>query len=209
MRYAYDGKRRVRAVSLNGIDDYVTYAYSGEHTDAETVTATMADGTMAISTKNAHGNVTKITCGDRMVNNTYNDDQQLTKAVDNVSGTTMLEYDDKGNVTSVKSYYGKTTVFAFTPADQTETFAYDDVENKLESKTITTGDLEQTYEYAYKPTADKALDSISIDGNVIRPNTDALGRNTGKTIEIGTNKIAEEKLSYIKFGDHATSLPLT
>ena len=142
-----------------------------------------------------------------MVNNTYNDDQQLTKAVDNVSGTTKLEYDDKGNVTSVKSYYGKTNIFAFTPADQTETFAYDDVGIKLESKAIEGKNINHTYAYGYKSTADKALDSITVDGKTVRPATDALGRNTGKTIEIGTKKVAEEKISYVKFGDHATSLP--
>ncbi len=38
---------------------------------------------------------------------------------------------------------------------------------------------------------------------------DALGRNTGKTIEVGNAKIAEEKISYVKFGDHATFLPST
>ena len=37
----------------------------------------------------------------------------------------------------------------------------------------------------------------------------ALGRNTGKVIEAGNNKIAEEKISYVKFGDHATNLPAT
>ena len=40
VRYEYDKKRRVKFVSLNGVDDYVTYTYSGEHTDAEKVTAT-------------------------------------------------------------------------------------------------------------------------------------------------------------------------
>ena len=34
----------------------------------------------------------------------------------------------------------------------------------------------------------------------------ALGRNTGKVIEVGNNKIAE-KISYVRFGDHATNLP--
>ena len=34
----------------------------------------------------------------------------------------------------------------------------------------------------------------------------ALGRNTGKVIEFGNNKIAE-KISYVRFGDHATNLP--
>jgi len=65
------------------------------------------------------------------------------------------------------------------------------------------------YLYIYKSTADKALESIAVDGMVVKPNTDALGRNTGKTIEVGENKLAEEKISYVKFGDHATNLPST
>ena len=194
VRYAYDNKRRVKAVSLNGVDDYVTYTYSGVHTDAEKVTATMADGTITTSTKNAHGNVTKSTCGDRTVTNTYNNDQQLTKTVDSVSGETTLTYDDKGKITSV------------TAPNHTESFVYDD-KDVLTSKTITIDDVEHTYEYCYKPTADKALDSITVDGNTVSPNTDALGRNTGKVIEVGDNKVSEEKISYVKFGDHATSLP--
>ena len=207
VRYAYDGKRRVSSVSLNGVDDYVTYAYRGEHTDAETVTATMKNNIEVTSIKNAHGNVTQSTCGDRTVNNAYNNDQKLTNVVDSVSGTTTLEYDDKGNLASVKSYYGKTTVTALTTPDYTETFAYDDVGIKLESKAIEGKNINHTYAYGYKSTADKALDSITVDGKTVRPATDALGRNTGKTIEIGTKKVAEEKISYVKFGDHATSLP--
>ena len=35
----------------------------------------------------------------------------------------------------------------------------------------------------------------------------ARGRNAGKKITVGGNSIAEEKISYVKFGDHATSLP--
>ena len=157
----------------------------------------MADGTVATTTKNAHGNVTKSTCGDRTVTNTYNVNQQLSKTVDSVSGTTTLAYDNKGNLTTV------------TAPDHSEEFAYDAQDNTLDSKTITVNGVTHTYEYAYKPTADKALDSISVDGNTVRPATDALGRNIGKKIEVNNAPIAEEKISYVKFGDHATSLPST
>ena len=51
------------------------------------------------------------------------------------------------------------------------------------------------------------MHNISIYCNVVIPSTDILGRPTGKTIEAGGNKIAEEKITYAKFGDHATSLP--
>ena len=54
-------------------------------------------------------------------------------------------------------------------------------------------------------------DCIIVDGKTVIPNTDALGRDKGKTIkdEITSEKITEEKISYIKFGDHATNLPST
>lgn len=191
VQYTYDNKRRVKTVSLNGVDDYLTYAYSGEHTDAEKVTATMANGTIATSIKNAHGNVTKITVGSKTVTNTYDADQLLTKTVDSVSGTTDFTYTDKGNVETVK-----------VNQVETERYSYDD-KNVLTSKTVDG----KIYTFTHKTTADKALESISVDGKTVRPQTDALGRNTGKTIEVGNGKVAEEKISYVKFGDHATSLP--
>ena len=194
IRYTYDGKHRVKSVSLNGIENYVTYEYDGENTDAETITATMADNTVATKVTNLHGNVTESTCNDRSVINTYNVDQQLTKTVDSVSGETTLTHDNDGNVTSV------------TAPDHTETFVYDEAENTLESKTITGEDFCHTYVYGYKSTANKALDSISVNGHVISPSTDVLGRHTGKVVEVDDVKF-EEKITFAKFGDHATSLP--
>lgn len=195
VRYTYDGKRRVKSVSLNGIENYATYEYAGENTDAETITATMADNTVATKVTDLHGNVSEITCNDRSVSNSYNDDQQLTKTIDSVSGETTLTHDNEGNVNSV------------TAPDHTETFVYAEAGNALESKTITGEDFCHTYVYGYKTTANKALDSISVNDYVIRPSIDVLGRHTGKTIEVGGNRITEEKITYAKFGDHATSLP--
>ena len=194
VRYVYDEKRRVRSVSLNDVDNYVTYTYRGENTNAETVEAELAGETTTTVTKDAHGNVTVSSCEDRSVTNTYNADQQLIRTADSVSGQTSLSYDEKGNVTAV------------TAPDHTEAFAYDEHGEVLESKTVTVGNDSLTYEYGYKPTADKRLESIAVDGNTVKPQTDALGRNTGKVIEFGNNKIAE-KISYVKFGDHATNLP--
>ena len=194
VRYTYDGKRRVKSVSLNGIENYATYEYAGENTDAETITATMTDNTVATKVTDLHGNVSEITCNDRSVSNTYNEDQQVTEIVDSVSGTTVLGYDNDGNVTSV------------TAPDHTETFVYDETENTLESKTITGEDFCHTYVYGYKAVASRALDSISVNGHVISPSTDILGRHTGKIVETDAGQF-EEKITYAKFGDHATSLP--
>ena len=49
-------------------------------------------------------------------------------------------------------------------------------------------------------------DITSID-KMVKHNADVLGRNMGKRIEIDNAKIAEEKISYVKFGDHATNMP--
>ena len=192
VRYKYDKKRRVKSISLNGVDNYVSYTYTGDNTNAEKVSATMANGTTATTTKNAYGNVTKSTVGSKTVTNTYDTDQQLTKIVDSVSGTTTLAYDDKGNLTTV------------TAPDHSESYTYND-KDILTSKTIDG----KTYSFTYKATSDKSLDIIFVAGSTVRPQTDALGRNTGKTIDVGVNKIAEEKISYVKFGDHATNMPST
>ena len=195
VRYAYDEKRRVKAVSLNGVDDYVTYAYEGDNTNAEKVTATTKSGVVSTTVKNAHGNITESKLGTWSVNNTYNDNQQLTNIVDSVSGETTFSYDSKGNMTSMSTdgYY--------------EGYGYDEFDNTVKNKFIIADTLSQTYTYTYKDTANKALESISVGGNTVRPNIDALGRNTGKVIEVGENKIAEEKITYVKFGDHATNMP--
>ena len=115
--------------------------------------------------------------------------------IDSISGAVIRTYDSKGNVTSV------------TAPNLTETFVYDELDNTLDSKTVSGSGINHTYNYGYKYTADKALNSISIGTTTVRPKTDALGRNIGKTIEVNNNTVAEEKLSYVKFGDHTTNIP--
>lgn len=78
----------------------------------------------------------------------------------------------------------------------------------LSTKSITINNtLAHTYTYEYKSTLNKALDHITVDGYKVSPKTDPLGRNIGKTISHTNSKLAEEQISYLKFGDHATSLP--
>ena len=50
------------------------------------------------------------------------------------------------------------------------------------------------------------MHNISIYCNVVIPSTDVLGRHTGKIVETDAGQF-EEKITYAKFGDHATSLP--
>lgn len=218
VQYTYNKMRRVKSVSLNGVEDYVTYAYSGEHTNAETITAIMADTkTKTVTTKNAFGNVTEIVHMDRVkkpdgadeeiqttLSCEYNHEQQPI-FIDDSTKNFILQYNyhNNGNLDNITENIKEST-----DINTIEKYEYDTLNTTiLKKKTITIDDVEQTYKYDYKPTADKSLDSISVDGNIIRPNTDVLGRNTGKTIgkqysvneELHEDTITEEKISYIKF----------
>ena len=74
----------------------------------------------------------------------------------------------------------------------------------------TDNDYKWIYEYEYKDDSSRLLDKITINDEIeIYPKLDVYGRNKGKEICVGTNKIAEEQIVYRKVGDHATNMPST
>ena len=123
MQYRYDSKRRLQGVSLNGEDSYLTCTYSGENTDNETATVTLANGVKSTSVKNLHGSIIKTTVGSQSVTNTYSvTDQKLEKSVDSVAGTTSYGYNDKGSLTTVSG------------PGLTESYTYDDDKRLCKAK---------------------------------------------------------------------------
>ncbi|MDE6849775.1 MAG: RHS repeat-associated core domain-containing protein, partial [Clostridia bacterium] len=78
----------------------------------------------------------------------------------------------------------------------------------ITAKTLT-GAVTQTYSYAYKQNAARTLDSVSVEGYTFKPLSDVYGRNTGREIYSGENKLAAEYVTYRKVGDHATNMPAT
>lgn len=66
-----------------------------------------------------------------------------------------------------------------------------------------------TYVYAYKNNAARDLDYIGFGDYKFKPLTDVNGRNTGREIYNGENKIVAEYITYRKVGDHATNMPAT
>ena len=50
---------------------------------------------------------------------------------------------------------------------------------------------------------------VSVNGLTIIPKYDTIGRNQGREIHFGADKLAEEHISYRKVGDHATNMPST
>ena len=50
---------------------------------------------------------------------------------------------------------------------------------------------------------------VSVNGLTIVPKYDKMGRNQGKTIHFGEDKLAEEHITYRKVGDHATNMQIS
>ena len=61
----------------------------------------------------------------------------------------------------------------------------------------------------YEYDAARDLESISVEGYTFKPLSDVNGRNTGREIYSGENKVAAEYITYRKVGDHATNMPAT
>ena len=202
--YKYDSKRRVTSVSLNGQENYVAYSYSGDNTNEQTVTALLAGEVEFTKVTDLHGNVKRSTCADRSVENTYDEDNRLTKKTDSVSGTTVYVYNSKGQVERVEMYEGE----AYTESEPYEAYSYS-ADGSLEQKTLSYNEKTTAYTYAYKTTASRELESISTGDVKISPKLDVNGRNVGKTISVNNTKVAEEQISYLKHGDHATNMPST
>ncbi len=88
-----------------------------------------------------------------------------------------------------------------------ESYGYDGY-GLLRSRSIE-GGCTHLYTYTYKENAARDLDYISFGDYKFKSLSDVNGRNTGKEIYNGENKVAAEYISYRKVGDHATNMPST
>ena len=88
-----------------------------------------------------------------------------------------------------------------------ESYGYDGY-GLLRSRSIE-GGCTHLYTYTYKENAARDLDYISFGDYKFKPLSDVNGRNTGKEIYNGENKVTAEYISYRKVGDHATNMPST
>ena len=100
-----------------------------------------------------------------------------------------------------------TTLFRSVSGGYGETYAYN-AAGQAEKHTIT-GGVSQTYTYGYKTDAARTPESVTVSGRSVKMQSDVSGRNTGKEIYNGAEKIAEERITYRKAGDHATNMPCT
>lgn len=118
---------------------------------------------------------------------------------------TAYTYDDYGNVISIASNLNLLDMGRQYSVQ--EKYKYDE-NGLLVSRSIATA-CGQKYTFAYKDNAARELDYISFGDYKFKPLTDVNGRNTGKEIYSGEDKIAAEYVSYRKVGDHATNMPST
>jgi len=235
VKYTYDHMGRITEVDLNDTEDYVKVTYTKDPQGNDVTKTIMKDGTKTITIRDTAGNIISTSIGENemaysycedntvsftgensFVSYKYTNDNLIEFVTDSVEGcdnvVTKYEYNNDRAVSKISTHsgVGVSASDESTLTDDNRKYKEDyeyDANKMLSTKSITADNSTRTYSYTYKTTLNKALDHITVDGYKVSPKTDPLGRNTGKTIAVGENKIAEEQISYLKFGDHATSLP--
>ena len=208
--YEYDCKGRKTKVEINGVEQ-VAYSYTGYSVDGSaitygTTTQTLADGTVVVCEKTgtelSNGRVTineKVTVGNSVILSTlYTVKGLVSEITDSISGVTSYTYDSYDNVVKVQTVNNSQTQL-------TEDYSYN-AYGDLSQKTIS-GEVSQAYTYAYKTNAARDLNYVGYETYKFCPLTDVNGRNKGREVFDGENKIAGEYITYRKVGDHATNMP--
>ena len=203
--YTYDGKGRKKSYSIDGVQQatysYTDYSESGNAVIYGKTVQQTAQGDEIITSKTgaigSDGRI-KITeslefAGTLQLNKVSTADGLVEEVMCNRKGTTTYLYDDYKNVTQVKS------------DDLTEDYTYNEY-GELTQKALS-GAVDQAYTYAYKDNSARDLEYVGIDGYKFYPLSDVNGRNTGREIYVGENKLAAEYITYRKVGDHATNMP--
>ena len=89
--------------------------------------------------------------------------------------------------------------------EYTEAYTYDGYGNVLSK--VQSGAATRTYGYTYTDTSAREVAGVAVAGYTFVPKKDVNGRSTGREITVGTEKVAEEYITYRKVGDHATNQP--
>ena len=208
--YEYDCKGRKTKVEINGVEQ-IAYSYTGYSVDGSaitygTTTQTLADGTVVVCEKTgtelSNGRVTineKVTVGNAVILSTlYTVKGLVSEITDSISGVTSYTYDSYDNVVKVQTVNNSQTQL-------TEDYSYN-AYGDLSQKTIS-GEVSQAYTYVYKTNAARDLNYVGYETYKFCPLTDVNGRNNGREVFDGENKIAGEYITYRKVGDHATNMP--
>ena len=205
VQYEYDYKRRLKAVKLNGEENYLTYEYNDKYEDIpgtetkEKVTVTYINKDVGYEVKDKRGNVLTRVYGNESVWYSYDKDGNI------------KEKNEGGRIYQYTWATGKLTQYRESGSTGTtyeERRTYDGYQ-ALKSETQIINGATRTYDYTYEDNAEHELSSVSTEGWKFKARRDCLGRNTGKEIAVSEAKVAEEIITYRKVGDHATQMPST
>ena len=209
INFTYDSKGRKTSYSINGVSQatytYTEYSKNGSAVNYGSKTQTLNDGTVLVKNKtgviDTDGgiSVTETLKADNttLLSIEYNKKGLVESVVDYRTGGTTFTYDDYDNLKTVRTINGVLI--------HGEDYTYN--ANAELTQKVYTGTVSQTYTYAYKNNAARDLDYIGFDTYKFYPLTDVNGRNTGREILSGENKLAAEYITYRKVGDHATNMP--
>ena len=219
VEYEYDYKRRLTKVKVNptsATDNYISYEYTelkdsaGKKT-GEKITATYKKRAEGISADkiekmlDVNGNVLSVKVnGEPQTENIYTSDNKISLVTDGITGKKYrYKYDALGRLTNYEVLNSEGTYDGYA-----EELKYDKY-GKLGNRIIFSSSSVPSCDYYYKENAARDLDFMWYDRKVIiRPKTDVLGRNIGKTVMLPGGR-AEEIITYRKVGDHATQMPST
>ncbi len=221
VRYAYDHMRRTSDVYLNSKEPLVSMTY-GNNAVYRGQTVNWANATWA----------------NGMFTQTYTERAgrhiRVERRFDGLTTLITPTYDERGRVISravvtIRHIGGnqiretvEEELFAFDDLDRmisythkrkgatdvTERYTYDDF-GQLSEKTVTVGDTTRTDTYTYRDNAARELQTFTTGDLTVTPQTDVLGRSTGKTVTVGSRIVEKEKITYRKVGDCATNTPAT
>lgn len=221
VRYAYDHMRRTSDVYLNSKEPLVSMTY-GNNAVYRGQTVNWANATWA----NGMFTQTYTERGGRHI--------RVERRFDGLTTLITPTYDERGRVISravvtIRHIGGnqiretvEEELFAFDGLDRmisythkrkgatdvTERYTYDDF-GQLSEKTVTVGDTTRTDTYTYRDNAARELQTFTTGDLTVTPQTDVLGRSTGKTVTVGSRIVEKEKITYRKVGDCATNTPAT
>ncbi len=231
--YTYDHKGRETSVFING-QLHISYSYEDRITEnGKTVnktTATYINGDNVTVTEDIDGNVLSVNKKpydydtlavenrtklfdpnasqiELNITNEYDDKHRVIKKMDSSVNDCVFseyEYDEQDRVTSYKR---EATFGASLPYD--EEYSYNAHGNVTKRIVRFNNGRTDTTTYEYNENTQK-LTAINCAGSTrVEPKLDCLGRNRGKTVSWLGTKIYSEDITYLKHGDHATSMPLT
>ena len=208
--YVYDGKRRLTAVKLDGnVHEEYSYVENVDEKGNDLIITRYSNGNPDVYVyKNKRGDVVEHSLDSMMssVKYYYKDDGRIERITDSYeSREKAFGYDGEKRLTNYTDTNGLTETLTYDDRDRIET-RNETVELDLYQEALF-GTTQASYTYTYDADNPARIASLLVNGTTVTPTYDALGRSTGKKISIGTSVKASEEISYLKHGDHTTSLP--